>query len=209
MTVELLPDSAWTLERATLHAMLQDLAVPFSEIVDPARAPLEWLPFLAVHRGVRFWYADWPEARKRDVISKWYELAALIGTRAAAERFLGLVDTTIVHKVSYPAQKPIGRWALGLSPIDHPPFTSRFLVKTELRAPKGAFIIGRTAIGRGSLSPPSVEPLRRAKAALTISKAPETAYAVSFAHRVRRTLRDGFDLRAGHALGSFKDRVRL
>lgn len=209
MTLELLPSSSRLVEHALLHAMQDDLPIPLDIILDPDRTPTEWLPFLAVHEGVRFWFPDWSEGRKRQIVRQWRDLARLIGTRAAAEQFLAFVDAEIIHKVSYPAQKPIGRWALGRSPIKHPPFKSRFLVKTELKAPKGAFIIGRTAIGRGSLSPPSVEPLRRAKAALTFSKSPDTAYAVSFAHRVRRTLRDGFDLSAGHVLGSFKDRVRL
>lgn len=209
MTTNILPQSAELAERALHRAMQDDLPIPLSVILDPAQTPAEWLPFLAVHEGVRFWFADWSEARKREIIAEWTELAGLIGTRAAAARFLAYVDAEIIHKISYPAQKPIGRWALGRHPINHPSFKARFLVKTELKAPKRAFVIGRTAIGRGALSPPSTEPLRRAKAALTISKSPETAYAVSFAHRVRRTLRDGIDLRAGHVLGSFKDRVRL
>lgn len=210
MSANLLPSNAGAFERAVAEAMADTLPVPLRQIMDPAETPSTFLPFLAAHRSVDLWFEDWPEERKRQMVADAIALAKLVGTRAAAERFLAYVDAQIIHKVSHPSRRPVGRISAGRRvPIQHKPFVARFLVRTALTAPAKPIIVGRTAASRAAVRTIDREPLRRAKTALSVSKAAETAYTINFAHRVRRTLDDGLDLDAGAALGAFKDRVRL
>lgn len=209
MTVELLPSNSDPFEKALMAGAEADLPIPFGAVMDPAETSAEWLPFLAIHEGVRFWFADWSGDRKRQIIDDWTTLASLIGTRAAPARFLAYVDAEIVHKVSHPANRPLDYMALGLDPYDHPAYMARFLVKTNLSAHKAAFCLGLSALDVDALVPIDEQPLDRAMQALTISKAPETQYTVSFGHRVPITLDDGWDLDAGHELDSYRDRNRL
>lgn len=209
MTIELLPDNADTFEKAVVAAGLGELPIPYAEIMDPATTPPEFLAFLAAHEGVRLWFSDWPEERKREIIADWVNLAALIGTRGAAQRFLDYVDAEVVHKVSHPANRPIDLMVLGLDPFDHPAFVARFLVKTDLQAHGAAFCLGSSALDVDAVVPVDDKPLNRAMQAITVSKAPETDFAVSFAHRVPISLDDGWDLDAGHELDSYRDRNTL
>lgn len=207
--VALLPPNAEAFERAVVAAVDDPLPVPIRQIVNPAETPEQFLPWLAAHEGVRFWYSDWSAERKRQIIADWVRLANLIGTKSAAEAFLAYADAELIHKRSYPSRYPVGRYAVGIHPIQFPTFTARHLVKVALQRRKGAWCAGYSSIGRASIRPPNTEPLRRAEHALVVAKAPETVFTVSFAHRVPITLDDGFDLDAGHVMGSYRDRTRL
>lgn len=207
---ELQAGSAGAFQRAAANGLSDSLPVPIRQVMDPAKAPAEFLPFLAVHEGVRLWFADWSESRQRQIIIQWPELASMIGTRAAAERFLAFVDTEIVHKLSYPVRKPVGRISAGRrTPIQLPPFTAQYLVKTSISVSNKTVCVGRTAAGRAAVRALDRTPMRRAMTALSTAKAPATAYSINFAHRIQRTLDDGLNLDAGVTLGEFKDRKRL
>lgn len=206
---ELLPGNSGTFERALAATLLDGLPVPLRDLVDPMKTPARFLPFLAAHESVDLWFEDWPEERKRRMIAQALRLGGIKGTRAAAAAFLEFVDTTIVHKRSYPARAPVGRIVAGRTPINHPDFTARFLLKVDLVAPLRARPVGRMSIGRALALTVDREPLRRAKRALVVSKAPATAYSVTFAHRVPITLDAGLDLEAGCELGAFHDRTHL
>ncbi|MCO5730079.1 phage tail protein I [Rhizobium sp. SSA_523] len=218
MLTALLPNSSTgPAEIAAAFALSTELEIPFAEMLDPYRCPVNMLPWLAARHSVDLWFDEWPEARKREVIAQHAgvsvlydgELAALKTTRAAAARYLELVDATIIHKRSHPARFPVGRIVLGKSPINHPPFVARFLVKTTLVQPRGSFCVGRSALGKAALRRRDRRPLERAEKALVVSKAPHTQYSVSFAHRRPITLDDGYDIDAGYMLGSFMDRTSL
>ena len=205
----ILPSNSGPFERAAAHAMSDDLPVPIAQILDPVTAPAEWLPWLAAHENVRLWYGDWSDERKRQIIVDWPQLASLIGTRGAAEPFLAYVDTVIIHKVSHPANQPLGLMALDIDPYGHPSFFARFLAKTDLQAHDVSFVIGYAALDVDALVEVDTQPLHQAMDALVMSKAPETQYAISFAHRIPISLDDGLDLDAGHDLESYRDRIRL
>lgn len=215
--VALLSVGVGPFERAVAAGMSDGLPVPYAQLLDPYQCPAAMLPWLAAQYSVDLWFDDWPEARKREVIAQHAgvsvlydgELAALKTTRAAAARYLELVDATIIHKRSHPARFPVGRIVLGKSPINHPPFVARFLVKTTLVQPRGSFCVGRSALGKAALRPRDRRPLERAEKALVVSKAPHTQYSVSFAHRRPITLDDGYDIDAGYVLGSYMDRTSL
>ena len=202
-------DEAAPFERALAAAFSDVLPLPIREIMDPVRTPAAFLPFLAAHESVDLWFEDWPEERKRLMIRRALELATLKGTRAAAAAFLAFVDATIIHRRSYPAHKPVGRIAAGITPVQSTAFKATFLLKTELKAPPRSFVACRSAIGHAPVRRIDFSPLRRAELALAVSKSPETAFTVTHAHRVPTTLDDGLDLAAGHVFGSFKDRLRL
>jgi P2-related tail formation protein len=205
----LLQRESTALERAIAFAISDVLPVPYRQILDPDTAPEAWLPFLAANESVDLWFNDWSVARKRLMIKQAAFLAQIVGTRVAAERFLAFVDTQVIHKVSHPARRPVGQIAAGIHPIAHLDYTARFLLKVDLHAHKRSICVGRSAIGRSAVLGVNLEPLRRAKLALTLSKAPESAYSVVFSHRVPRTLDDGLNLAQGIPIESFKDRIRL
>lgn len=205
----LVPEESGLIALALAFAMSDVLPVPIRQIMDPAKMPAAFLPFLAAHRSVDLWFDDWPEARKRQMVTEAVKLAALKGTRAAAGAFLAYVDTEIVDKRSYPSRWPVGQIAAGVTPIYHPDFTARFLLKVALKAPANAIVVGRTAVGRAAVRTVDDEPLRRAMRAITVSKAPETAFTTTFAHRLPMTLDEGINLDAGHELGAYTDRTRL
>jgi phage tail-like protein len=206
---DLLPPGSSVLEQALAHAMTDLLPVPIEDVLDPARTPKQFLPFLGAHRSVDLWFDDWSEERKRQMVEHAIDLAQLKGTGVAAERYLAFVDTTIVHKVSHPARYPVGRIAAGITPVQHQPLVARFLLKVPLVAHPRSICVARTAIGHAAVRTFNREPLSRAKLALSVSKAPATAYSVTFAHRVPVTVDDGINLDAGQFLGAFKDRIRL
>ncbi len=206
---ELLPAASGPFTRALAFAASDELPVQLAEIMDPERTPERFLPFLAAHESVDLWYDDWPVSRKRRMVDEAASLARLKGTRAAAKAFLPFVDTDIRHKVSYPSRSPVGRIAAGITAINFPNFTARYLLKTPMRKPYRGISVGYSAVGKAVARTPDLTPLRRAKEALVVSKAAETAYSVTFAHRIQKTLDDAPDLGAGFVLGSFKNRKRL
>jgi len=212
MALDYLPNNATKFEKSLIRDLSLWIETNIRDVVDPDRCPVEFLPFLAVHESVDLWYNDWTEARKRQMIKDCKSgLAESKGTRDAAQRFLSYVDTQVVHRRTYPSRFPVGRIAAGGStPVNFPHSTAQYLLKLDLAAPKNAVCSGRTAVGRSCVQPVSFEPLVRANHAITISKAPDKAYAVTFAHRVVMTLDDGLDLGGdGVKLGLFQDRYYL
>ena len=106
---DLLPTVSGEFEIAAAKAMSDELPVPIRQAVDPQAAPPAFLPFLAAHNGVRLWYSDWQQARKRLVIGESIIGNFEVGTRAGVERFLGYVDATLVDVISYPKRFVAGR----------------------------------------------------------------------------------------------------
>ncbi|HEC0486925.1 TPA: phage tail protein I [Pseudomonas aeruginosa] len=66
--------------------LLDLLAPPFPELMNPAEAPLEFLPYLAADRGVDEWSPAAPEAEKRATVASAWGVKRLAGTRRALER---------------------------------------------------------------------------------------------------------------------------
>lgn len=206
---DLLPSNSGPFERAVAHAMTDELPVPIAQIMDPDTTPVEWLPWLAAHESVDLWFDDWSVERKRQMIKEATELAALKGTHEAALRFLGFVDAEVIDTVSYPARFRFGGSSKSFTPINHPPFKARYLIKVALTKPVNAFVFGQSAWGKGAFRTVDLEPIRRAKLALRVSKAPETEYLVSFAWRRPAIVGDAIPLEDELSIGGFVDRMRL
>ncbi len=206
---DLLQSAAGPMLRALAAAFTDDLPVPIRQIMDPATAPAAFLPFIAAHRSVDLWFDDWPEARKRLMVAEAVKLAALKGTRAAAAAFLPFVDAQILDRLSYPQRFVLGFGALGVTPIDHKPFTTHFLIKVPLRAPVTPIVLGQTGLGEGALQEVDLEPIQRVNRALVVSKAPETLLSADFAHRRPLTFGDRPKLDGTHRLGGWVDRATL
>lgn len=205
----LLPANAAPFESALVKALSDVLPVPLRQIADPTTTPAEFVPFLAAHESVDLWFEDWPLARKREMVTEAPTLAAKKGTRAATLRFLHYVDAAVLDIISFPARFVAGRAIAGRTPVGHPAFVARHLVKVETRAPKNALVAGRGVAGRHPVRTPSMEPFRRVYVAMRAAKSPETQYRVDFAHKRRLTLADGPALNGEHYLGDFIDRVKL
>lgn len=206
---DLLPDNARPFEQALAYAMTDTLPVPIAQTLDPSRTPARFLPWLAVHDGVRLWFSDWPETRRRQVIGEAPRAAWLVGTRPGAVTFLGYVDGHLLDAVAYPTRFVFGRARVGRAPIGHPPWLARYLVRVRTLTPPRALVGGRTVLGRSRLRTPSREPRRRCLAALVAAKAPETEYRVDFGHARPLMLADGPPLDGTFHLGAYVARRKL
>lgn len=205
-------------EQAAAEAMHDELPTDLAAAMNPYTTPAENLFHLAGHHSVDLWYEDWPEARKREIIAQYAgvstlypgtPLSELKGTHEAAVRFLEFVDAEVIAHIAYPARFVLGRSALGITPLNHPPFKARYLVKVALVKPLNAFVLGRSALGMGALRPIDREPILRAKRALIVSKAPETEYTVSFAWRRPATFADNIAMDGTLPFSGFINRTTL
>lgn len=204
-----LPGYSLPFTRAVSHAASNGLPVPFAEIMDPATTPAAFLPFLAFHESVDLWFDDWPIERKRRMVAEATGLAALKGTREGLRRFLDYVDGEVTWLIAHPARFVLGRSAIGVRPIAHRPMVAHYIVKVPLVRPANAFVVGRAVLGRSALTRVSLEPLRRAKVAMTISKEPATLYSTTFAHRRRARFGDALPMGGSVKFGGFIHRPRL
>ncbi|MGO4735983.1 phage tail protein I [Bosea sp. 2KB_26] len=205
---ELLPDTVDLYERTVMDAAQDTVPIPIRQIVDPAQTPVAFIPFLAVHNGVKLWFDDWSEARKRQMIADW-ELPDLIGTRLGLRRYLAYVDAELISAVAHPRRFVLGRSAVGVQPLQFPPFTARYLIKVKLKRHIRSVVAGRSAAGIHAAVPVDRESIRRAKIAATVAKVPGTQYTATFAHRRRATFGDGISFDAGHHFGDFVPRISL
>lgn len=194
------------------------LPTPMAEAMNPYEAPAEFLPWLAAHHSVDLWYDDWPAERKREIIAQYAGLSTIYpgeslpelkGTFEGLKRYLWFVGAEVIDRIAYPARFVIGLSALGITPLAHPPFKGRYLVKVTLEKPVNAFVIGKSPIGLAALRPPSLEPIKRAKAAAMVAKAPEVEYRVSFTHRRRIRFGDRIPFGDDVKFGAFVPRSTL
>jgi P2-related tail formation protein len=202
---ELLPDTADHYERVSMDAAQAELPIPIRQLVAPETTTLAFLPILAVHEGVKLWFDDWSEVRKRQMTADW-ELPDLIGTRPGLRRFLAYVDAEPISSVAHPRRFVAGLSAVGVQPLQFPIFTARYLIKVGLRRHIRSGVASRGALGKHALVPVNLEPIRRAKIAATVSKGPGTQYTATFAHR-RRPRFD--EMQFGMGFDEFIDRTSL
>lgn len=108
----LLPDNSSAIERgleAAFAELLESIAPPFPELLDPQRTPANVLPYLAADRGVREWNTNAPEDEKRATVAAVWPTKRLAGTRRALElavRSLGLEPEVIAWHKADPAGLP-------------------------------------------------------------------------------------------------------
>ena len=214
----ILPSSSGPFERAVAAGMSDDLPVPFAELLDPYQTREDLLPWLAAHHSVDLWYDDWPVERKREIIAQYAgvstiypgeSLPELKGTHEGVLRYLAFVDATVLDSVSYPARFVLGKSSLSFTPLNHPAFKARWLVRVDLKKPVNTFVIGRSALGLGALRPVDLTPIHRAKEALRVAKASETEYLVSFAWRRMATFGDDIPFGDGLPFGGYVVRNTL
>lgn len=205
----LLPRNATAYERALATALTDVLPVPIRSVVDPQTAPVAFLPFTAEHESVDLWFEDWAVQRKRDMIEASPVLATLKGTRDGTVEFLRFVDAEVLDIVAHPSRFVFRRAVVARTPIGHPAFVARHLVRVHTIVPPRAFVIGRAVVGRARLRTPSREPFRRVLVAMRVAKSPDTEYRVDFAHKRQLQLSDGSLLSDDFLLGQFIDRSKL
>ncbi|WP_173087708.1 phage tail protein I [Devosia sp. 1635] len=209
MGAALLHSNAGAFERAAAEAMTDELPVPIREIMDPARTPSRFLPFLAAHRSVDLWFEDWSQDRKRAIIADWPKLASLVGARAAPPRLLAYVDAELVDALSHPHRPLTGRYPIGRVLLGHPAFRAIYLVKTATAAPKHGYCVGRHPVGRRPARAADFKPVKRALEALRQAKAPETEILVDFANYRPLTAGDAIPAGSATRAGQYLSRNRL
>jgi phage tail P2-like protein len=108
----LLPDNSSAIERgleAAFADLLEAIAPPFPELLDPQRTPGQALPYLAADRGAREWNTHATESEKRATVAAVWPTKRLAGTRRALElavRSLGLEPEVIAWHKTDPAGLP-------------------------------------------------------------------------------------------------------
>ncbi|MCO8313256.1 phage tail protein I [Pseudomonas mandelii] len=84
----LLPANSSPLEKALdlgFGTLLDRIAPPFPELMNPAETPLAFLPYLGADRGVSEWSSEAAEAEKRLTVELAWPTARQAGTRKALE----------------------------------------------------------------------------------------------------------------------------
>lgn len=82
----LLPSNSSALEKALdigFGNLLERVRPPFPELLDPARTPVSFLPYLAADRGVSEWDSDSGESQKRLTVALSWATLRQAGTRKA------------------------------------------------------------------------------------------------------------------------------
>ena len=211
MTVkDILPPNAGPVEKAVAWGLSETLPVPISEALVAATAPADFLPFVAHAEGVALWFDDWSDDRKRHVAEHWLQsYAQIVGTRAAVDAFLALVDAQVVHRLTYPAPFIVGETPVGTRLVDQPHHSAHYLIDVDLIEPSGAFAVGQVAVGDVSIAPPDDGPIRRVYAALIAAKSPSTEYRAHFDTRRPTTTGDAPSTSDAITTGQYQDRLEL
>lgn len=214
----ILPHNATPFELALEDVLARAPDVPFDQIRDPATAPVDFLPFLAAHHGVRLWHDDWPEERKRAVIAAHAgtdpnhpgrRLASLVGTRLGLVEYLGFVDAEILDAQSHPAPFVVGETPVKTHRVNLPAFTGDYLVRVQLDEPAAPFIVGYTPVADGAVSAVSDEPLSRALGAFRAAKSAGHSALCFFDTRTPITTLDAPSTADAVMTGSYRDRMEL
>lgn len=94
----LLPHASSDLERDLDIALshLETVKIPIETLWDPARCPLEILPYLAWALNVMNWESSWSERVKRQVVASSLDIHREKGTRPAVERALAALDVRCI-----------------------------------------------------------------------------------------------------------------
>ncbi|MBV4460019.1 phage tail protein I [Pseudomonas sp. COR58] len=106
----LLPANASPLERGLdlgFGALLDRIAPPFPELMDPTQTPVAFLPYLAADRGVSEWSPQANEAEKRLTISLSWQIQRQAGTGQALSHAVESLGFT-PNVTAWHQQRPTG-----------------------------------------------------------------------------------------------------
>ncbi|KAA8561013.1 hypothetical protein FX985_01063 [Pseudomonas extremaustralis] len=105
----LLPVNSSPLEKALdlgFGYLLERVTPPFPELMDPARTPAAFLPYLAADRAVNEWSSTAPEAEKRLTVKLAWPTARQAGTRQALENAARGLQLTPEVRAWYEQEPP-------------------------------------------------------------------------------------------------------
>jgi phage tail P2-like protein len=113
----LLPANSSPLEKALdlgFGQLLDRIALPFPELMNPAKTPSAFLPYLAADRGVSEWDAGASESEKRLTVSLSWQIQRQAGTNKALSHAVESLGFTPNISAWYEQQAIIGRsWSSG------------------------------------------------------------------------------------------------
>lgn len=104
----LLPRNSTPLERALSNTRSENtnLKTDINILIDPHKAPVQFLPFLAWALSVDYWEHDWPEQVKRDMVAKSRSLHEIKGSVPALRKMLAIFGYTADFKYWYQQNPP-------------------------------------------------------------------------------------------------------
>lgn len=91
--------------------LLERIEPPFPALMDPATAPVDFLPYLAADRGVSEWQPEAAESEKRETVASSWAIKRLAGTRKAlalAVESMGLLPEVVPWHKESPTGNPYG-----------------------------------------------------------------------------------------------------
>lgn len=132
----LLPANSSALERALdlgFAKLLDRVAPPFPELMNPQETPAEFLPYLGADRGVSEWSSEAPEGEKRLTVALAWPTKRQAGTRKALEgavKGLQLVpDVRAWHE-----QSPLGApYSFTVRAFSDQPYSAEIDARLDLR----------------------------------------------------------------------------
>ena len=110
-TASLLPVNSSALERALdigFSRLLERIAPPFPELMNPAATPSAFLPYLAADRGVGEWEVQAADPEKRLTVSLSWQIQRQAGTRLALSHAVESLGFT-PHVTAWYEQRPRAR----------------------------------------------------------------------------------------------------
>ncbi|WP_308908407.1 phage tail protein I [Pseudomonas canadensis] len=162
----LLPANSSPLEKALdqgFSQLLERVAPPFPELMDPMQTPAEFLPYLAADRGVIEWSATAAEAEKRATVKLAWPTARQAGTRKALEnatKGLRLIPEVRVWHQQSPRGKP---YSFSIRAYSELPYSEEIDARldrrlAEAKSERDVFTItlGLSAFGNHSVSAATV-----------------------------------------------------
>jgi len=115
----ILPNNATAFEKSLEQAAnFPNLPIhELSDLVNPWKIDVRYLPWLAYRFAIEIWQDNWPEEKKRSVIARALELQRIKGTAKGLREYVKLADATVKQIIVPPQHFWVGK-GLSVAEID-------------------------------------------------------------------------------------------
>ncbi|WPN56922.1 phage tail protein I [Pseudomonas sp. P9_31] len=132
----LLPANSSPLEKALdlgFGTLLDRIAPPFPELMNPVATPLAFLPYLAADRGVSEWSSEAAEAEKRLTVELAWPTARQAGTRKALENAAKGLRLTPEIRAWYEQTPPGPAYSFSVRAFTEQPYSEEIDARLDRR----------------------------------------------------------------------------
>lgn len=132
----LLPANSSPLEKALdlgFGTLLDRVLPSFPELMDPARTPVAFLPYLAADRAVKEWSTNAPEAEKRLTVKLAWPIARRAGTRQGLENAAKGLQLASEVRAWYEQTPPGEPYSFSVRAYTEQPYTEEIDARLDRR----------------------------------------------------------------------------